>query len=235
MDAHAQTTAPEFDQYARDYETLLKDPLRDRFAAGGRFFHERKWNLLKTLLPRLLKDPKAAVWIDVGCGKGDLLRLGKGHVGDFVGCDPSPGMLKDAEGVRVVHQEEFLRLPFADASADLVTAVCVYHHIPLADRAILTTEVRRILKPRGVFGIIEHNPYNPATRLIVSRTSVDADARLLTASASRRLLKEAGLKPVATHYFLFVPETLYRKCPAVEAALAWLPLGGQYAAFGRKA
>lgn len=234
MDTPADAAKPEFDLYARDYESLLKDPIRERFATEARFFHERKWALLKSVTSRLPLDLSKSVWVDVGCGRGELLRLGKGDMGKVIGCDPSSGMLDGADGICVVHQEELLRLPFADASADLVTAVCVYHHVHPADRATLTSEIRRILKPGGMFGIIEHNPYNPATRLIVSRTPVDADAKLLTAPSSRRMLAEAGFEIASTHYFLFFPEKLYRRCPRLEDALAWLPLGGQYAVFAMK-
>jgi hypothetical protein len=43
-------------------------------------------------------------------------------------------------------------------------------------------EIQRVLRPGGVFSLIEHNPLNPVTRLIVSRTPVDGNAKLLTAS-----------------------------------------------------
>ena len=44
----------EFDNYARDYNDLLKDPIRDRFAQDGMFFHWRKWDLLSKLLAALI-------------------------------------------------------------------------------------------------------------------------------------------------------------------------------------
>ena len=91
----------------------------------------------------------------------------------------------------------------------------------------------RVLRPGGVLAIVEHNPYNPATRLIVSRTPVDADAILLRRAESRELLKLGGLKIEAQVYFLYLPEKLYNKLPWIESALTRVPLGGQYAVFGR--
>ena len=38
---------PEFDQFAGDYERMLHDPIRDRFARDSLFFHRRKWELLE--------------------------------------------------------------------------------------------------------------------------------------------------------------------------------------------
>jgi hypothetical protein len=52
-------------------------------------------------------------------------------------------------------------------------------------RPSFTAEVLRVLGTRGIFCIIEHNPLNLATRFIVSRTPVDADAHLLRAGRQR--------------------------------------------------
>ena len=90
-----------------------------------------------------------------------------------------------------------------------------------------------MLKPGGTLAIIEHNPYNPVTRLIVSRTPVDADAILLRPAETRRLFRGAGLTVEEQRYFLYLPEYLYRRLGGLETALAKVPLGGQYAVFGR--
>lgn len=225
---------PEFDSYAQNYEELLADPLRDGFVKNAEFFHQRKWELLEEFAQRRNLRMADADWLDVGCGKGELLRLGQKAFRSVTGCDPSAGMLSDCEGVRVEKQEDLGKLPFADASFDWVTAVCVYHHIPPANRAAFTQEVRRVLRPGGYCIFIEHNPYNPATQLIVSRTPVDADAVLLGGGESLRLQREAGMENLELRYFLYLPEALYRSAGAVERLLHWLPLGGQYMAVSRK-
>jgi SAM-dependent methyltransferase len=97
----------------------------------------------------------------------------------------------------------------------------------------LTAEIRRLLRPGGVFAVIEHNPWNPVTRLIVSRTPVDEDAILLRASETRALLRGAGFSIDREMYFLYFPEKLYRAAAALENGLRRVPLGGQYAVFGR--
>lgn len=225
---------PEFDQYAKDYDKLLKDPIRDRFAAGSDFFFERKWILLQEFMMEVGLRPDAASWLDVGCGRGELLQKGARAFAEVCGCDVSPEMLQVAHGLNVVIQTDPTRLPFADHKFDLVTAVCVYHHVVPSDRAQLTAEIARVLKPNGCACIIEHNPLNPVTQLIVHRTPVDADARLLMAGSSRQLLAAAGLPDQRTKYFLYFPEKIYRRLSGVEGALAWLPAGGQYAVFARK-
>ena len=225
---------PEFDHMASSYEELLKDPIRDRFSAGTRFFHERKLLLIKAFWASLGKPTQNLSWVDIGCGKGDLLRLGAAGFGQAMGCDVSQEMMNETAGLDLRLQRDPAVLPFADASADFVTAVCVYHHVPVAARASLTREVVRILKPGGVSAIIEHNPWNPATRIIVSRTPVDADAILLRMAETTQLMKTAAFKILRREFFLYLPEKLYYKASWVESLGKRLPLGGQYAVFGEK-
>lgn len=225
---------PEFDRYARQYEELLRDPIRDRFAGDSDFFMARKWDLLEAFLRRDNPARAGGNWLDVGCGKGDLLRLGKHDFARAAGCDLSAEMLQACAGLDVRQQMEPGRLPFEANGFDLVTAVCVYHHVPLEQRAELTREVLRVVKPGGVACIIEHNPFNPATQTIVRRTPVDADAKLLTAGAARRLLARAGFAILRTEYFLYFPKNLYRRFAGLEAWLSRVAAGGQYAVFARK-
>jgi SAM-dependent methyltransferase len=231
---------PEFDALSGAYEELLRDPIRDRFVAGTpEFFHLRKRDLIRAYLRSRRIDSRRLAWLDIGCGKGELLTLLREDFAAVAGCDPSAGMLEAgglrAAGIETRLQREGERIPWDDAQFDVVTAVCVYHHVPLAMRDQLTAEVRRVLKPGGLFCIIEHNPWNPATRLIVSRTPVDADAILLRSAETRSLLRRGGFRVDGQEYFLYFPEAIYRKAGKLESALRHVPLGGQYAVFGRAA
>jgi SAM-dependent methyltransferase len=125
-------------------------------------------------------------------------------------------------------------VPFEDSSFDLVTAVCVYHHVPPPERAALTAEIARTLKPGGTLAIIEHNPFNPMTQIVVKRCPVDINAILLRAGEAKALQQQAGLTPYATSYFLFVPEMLFRRLGGIEPWLSWLPAGGQYMQLARR-
>jgi hypothetical protein len=89
-------------------------------------------------------------------------------------------------------------------------------------------------KARRRLAIIERNPYNPLTRLIVSRTPVDADAKLLRPIETRGLLRQQGLEIDKVQYFLYLPEGAYQRLSFLEKTLcSRIPLGGQYAVFGR--
>jgi len=224
-----------FDRLSPSYEELLRDPIRDRFTGQeSGFFHRRKADLIRQFFRQRGVSTSGLRYLDVGCGKGELLSLLQPDFKRVAGCDVSAAMLREITGVETRVQEGSLQIPFGDAEFDLVTAVCVYHHVPAADRPALTVEIGRVLRPGGVFCMIEHNPFNPVTRLIVSRTPVDADAILLPSSEAWELTIEAGFAPLERDYFLYLPQALYRYLGRMEAALTKVPLGGQYALFSTK-
>src|SRR5262245_15819331 len=69
----------EFDRFARDYDALLRDPLRDGFAGDKSFFMERKLDVILRALQSQNLDTHSLRWLDVGCGRGELLRLGQSY------------------------------------------------------------------------------------------------------------------------------------------------------------
>jgi SAM-dependent methyltransferase len=220
----------DFDRLAPDYDRLLRHPARGVFDPAGGFFHWRKWRVIETLG----LDLASAAWLDIGCGRGELLACGRASVRRAAGCDPSAEMLAAATGLDVTPQPDPLRLPYPDSTFDLVTAACVFHHIPPAGRPAVAAEIRRVLRPGGHAVLFEHNPFNPATQWIVRSTPIDADARLLTARAARRLLAAAGCAPLETLYYLYLPARFYARAARLEHALRRVPLGGQYAVVARR-
>jgi SAM-dependent methyltransferase len=224
---------PEFDQYAPSYVELLDDPLRNRFAKDPLHFHRRKWLLIEKLLKRAGVTLSTQRWLDVGCGRGELLELAGSHFAKAIGCDPSPAMLSTHQSFKTYEQPSLVELPFEDNTVDFVTAVCVYHHVHGAARMLLTREIKRVLTPGGLCCIVEHNPWNPVTRGIVKRCPIDADAELLIARTASRLLQEARFQALSTDYFLYMPEKLFHQLGFLEGLLHKLPFGGQYAVLVR--
>jgi SAM-dependent methyltransferase len=225
------TGPQEFDRYGHNYEALVREPSRNWFG-DPLFFHRRKLELLLRLLAAIKRDASSLDWLDVGCGNGTLLALGKDYFRRAYGCDVSAGMIEGGSVSDVRLQSDSTRLPYADQSMDLITAVCVYHHVPPADRQRLTEDIRRVLRPHGIFAIIEHNPRNPWTRLVVKRSPVDADAVLLSASEAEQLQRQVGLNTLSPVFFLYVPSLLYRILGSLERALTGIPFGGQYSQIG---
>jgi len=48
------------------------------------------------------------------------------------------------------------------------------------------------LKPGGLFAFWENNPWNPGTRIVMSRIPFDRDAEIISPPAAKRLLRRAG-------------------------------------------
>lgn len=191
--------------------------------------------ILRDFLVRQGRDPGRLSWLDAGCGRGELLKLAGREFREAVGCDPSAEMIRCCAMGQVCQQPSPCELPFPDESFDLVTAVCVYHHVRGAQaRLLLTKSIRRVLKPQGVLCLIEHNPWNPVTRVIVRRCPLDRNAELLTAKYAARLARSAGMEIIETAYFLYFPEAVFDYAGGLEDRLRSLPLGGQFALFSRR-
>ena len=225
----------EFDRFAAEYKELVRHPIRDWFSPDARYYVVRKLEVLLGLAEALGRDTRLMTWLDVGCGDGELLRTGRSHFTRAIGCDVSAAMIESCADLEVVSQQTPVAIPLPDESVDWVTAVCVYHHIDPADRLRLTADIHRVLRPGGVFVIVEHNPLNPAVQIIVRRTAMDEHAVLLRAATAKRMMHDAGFTVAATHYFLYLPQRIYRRGRAIERALAHVPLGGQYCVAGVKA
>ncbi|HLJ86862.1 MAG TPA: methyltransferase domain-containing protein [Candidatus Angelobacter sp.] len=229
-----KSDASEFDRFAGNYADLADHPVRRAFAEKATFFHQRKIEVLLRALKKMGAEPSSLEWIDVGCGQGDLLKLGKDRFRVASGCDVSREMTQHCDVVPALHQTDPVAIPFADVSADLITAACVFHHVEREQQLALLRDIVRTLKIGGWFAMIEHNPWNPVTQWIVRHTPVDINAKLLFPGEAARLMRKAELRVEAKEFFLCFPEMLYHRCAAIESSLSKLPFGGQYLIVGRR-
>jgi SAM-dependent methyltransferase len=120
-------------------------------------------------------------------------------------------------------------LPFADASFDVVTAMCVVHHVPVSQWKRFAEELHRVLKPGGVVVIFEHNPLNPVVRYLFKFgfDGMDKGATMIGRRHLESLLRAAGCSAPRSDYIFFTPFAS-RFFRWLDRALAWLPLGAQY-------
>lgn len=226
--------APEFDEFSDDYATRLDQCVRVT-GQDADYFAAVKADVLLAEMRHLGVDPATATVLDFGCGTGSNAIHLESHVGHLIGTDVSGGSLLPARanvpGASFLHTDD-LQLPLCDGAVDVVLISCVLHHIPLDVRAAVINELHRVLSDRGFVFIVEHNPYNPATRWIVSRCEFDEDAVLLTARTSIELLASGDFEVQRRRYILFIPGT-GRLINMVNRSLHWLPLGAQYSVSAR--
>jgi SAM-dependent methyltransferase len=117
---------------------------------------------------------------------------------------------------------------------DLAFCNGVFHHIPPAERTDAVATVWNALRPGGLFAFWENNPWNPATRYVMSRIPFDRDAITLIPPESRGLLKDAGFEVLRTDYLFIFPRFM-KWCRPLERLMTSWPLGTQYQVLCRKA
>src|SRR5437868_2017554 len=104
---------PEFDRYSATYDELLHDPIRERFSGGGsEFFHLRKRDLIRDYFRSRQLDSQQLRYLDVGCGKGELLSLLRDDFAYVAGCDPSAEMLSCVTAADTKVQTDPTVIPF---------------------------------------------------------------------------------------------------------------------------
>jgi SAM-dependent methyltransferase len=225
---------PEFDKYAETYDQALARAL----SATGEDKHYFARARLRRLAAELERRgaPSRAV-LDFGCGTGSAAPHIAEHLRPerLVGVDVSPKSIEVARREHAATGAEFRLLGDYEPAGefDLAYTNGVFHHVPVEERARAVAYVLRALRPGGLFAFWENNPWNPGTRYTMSRNEFDADARLLSPPAARRLLAGAGFRLLRSESHFYFPRKLAFLRP-LEPHLARLPLGGQYLVLCRK-
>ena len=223
--------SPQFDEYSETYTQAVEHAI-SFVKADLDFFTQVKADVLLDLCRRRVGNPAELSALDVGCGPGETDAYLAGAVSDLHAIDVSERVLETARkrNPSVTYTSyEGERLPFDEGRFDLVFAICVLHHVPPDRRGTFVREMARVVRAGGVVAVIEHNPFNPLTRLAVNRCEFDDEAVLLTRRSVERLQRQAGLEPVESRYILFFPwrgASLRR----MEAYLQSIPLGAQHLA-----
>jgi len=214
-----------FDRFATDYNNLLSDPLRQKFARDDEFFIHQKCRVLMRHLRQ--RTTGRLRLLDAGCGHGTAIAF-LSKDARVIGTDVSLPMVREAVHHGPVAVQAPFDLPFADATFDAAFAFCVYHHIDDGQQARHLRELKRVVARGGHVYVFEHNPFNPVTKRIFDRAPIDHGCHMIEPARLRALFREAGLDRVEQGYLLFLPETLWKWFGFLEPALAWIPLGGQY-------
>jgi SAM-dependent methyltransferase len=235
------TPPSEFDSYAQSYNAGMDSPVKAMMGGSADDFVAIKIRWLLRRYPDLAGRGASFRLLDYGCGTATLLRLIAPEMpgATLLGCDISAGMLHEAARVWPAHsaapsfhQQDGAKVPLPSESCDLVVISAVLHHVPLDERAAVYAEIGRLLRPGGRLVVFEHNPVNPVTRYVVSRTPIDQNAILLHAGEVQSSLRSAGFSAIETGYLMFLPPRL-QILAGLERLIGWLPLGAQYAVTAR--
>jgi ubiquinone/menaquinone biosynthesis C-methylase UbiE len=221
---------PRFDSYRETYGNVVEDSIRFSGMKHD-FFLKAKADVLNRILSERGANASGVRALDVGCGIGSLHHHLLGTFASLDGCDISSESISRASHDNpwaTYRSYQAGRLPYEDASFDLVFASCVVHHVPPADRPGFFAEMRRVLRFGGLAVVIEHNPYNPLTQLAVYRCPFDDDAFLIGARSVAKLMRAAALRDPRSEYILLSPVRT-EMAQRLERALSIMPLGAQYA------
>jgi SAM-dependent methyltransferase len=224
----------EFDQFAENYDERLNQAL----TASGEtkdFFARGRVEWLAQSLLGIRASVRSA--IDYGCGVGGTTVLLRDLLGceSVVGLDVSERLLERAKREYGSATCRFMTFPEyrPDGAVDVVYCNGVFHHIPPVERTSAVDYVLRCLRPGGVFALWENNPWNPGTQYVMHRCDFDRDAVKISPWQAVSLLRSSGFEILRTDYRFFFPRALCFLRP-LEAALAKVPLGGQYQVLARK-
>jgi len=152
--------------------------------------------------------------LDTGCGDGVLVCAAASRGAEVTGIDPDPAMLDVARsrttkaGVRATFLKGRVeRLPFPDASFDVVASITVLCFVPDATGAV--REMARVLRPGGrlVLGELGRWSLWAAIRRIRGwlGSATWRLARFRTPAELRSLAEQAGLSVTAIRSAVYYP------------------------------
>lgn len=214
-----------FAPLAHDYE---------RWAAVLSLGQDPRWR--RKMVARLDVDAGARV-LDVAAGTGAITRLVQARGCDVIALDQSPDMLTRARArgaTAVLATAE--RLPFPDATFDGVTFSYLLRYV--ADPADCMRELVRVLRPKGVMGMVEFGRprgfWGPCWKLYTGLALPAAGA--VIGSGWRRVGRFLGPSIEAFHRRF--PDdrlrALWRDAGLVEVRIERPSLGGGLLMWGRR-
>jgi ubiquinone/menaquinone biosynthesis C-methylase UbiE len=221
----------------------MHHPLRDLIDSQGNYFIELKCEILRTLIRQEKKTSSELCVIDIGAGLGFFEKILFTEFKQLLAVDLSREMLHVARGLNPYPAGaagsylcgDSLQLPFPDRAADIVFASCMFHHMDHSQIIPALREMQRVCSSNGHVVIFEHNPINPVTQFVVRTTSLDRNARLISAQKLRSCFSSATLQIIESHYILYGPRTIDSLLARSFPFLRNMPLGGQYCIVGRPA
>jgi SAM-dependent methyltransferase len=217
-----------------EYRQMLDQGIRLSGESQEFFIHGR----IESLLSRLPADFEARRFLDFGCGIGTATaHLAARFPGaEVLGVDTSENALDYAREHYGSDRVRFRSLAELanEGDFDLCYVNGVFHHIEPASRVAAIQNIHRALRSGGRLALFENNPWNPGTRMVMSRIPFDRDAITLSSAEAKSLLRAGGFTRPAIGWSLFYFPRPLAFLRFTEGALSHLPLGAQYCVMAAK-
>lgn len=210
---------------AAEYEAMLNQGI-GLSGENQEFFISGRIEDMRSQIP-----PGPRRILDFGCGTGKACaRLADAFpLAQVVGADLSGDALRHARASFGSDRVTFVNI--ADLPQQERFDLCyingVFHHILPAERQQTLTMIREILTPGAHLALFENNPWNPGTRMVMSRIPFDRDAIPLSYLETRRRIKEAGFRLRGSRFLFYMPKAL-APLRFIEPLFVKVPLGAQY-------
>ena len=211
-----------------EYRQMLNQGLR-LSGENQEFFIRGRVDSLRAHLPRNFAVRRV---LDFGCGIGTATNhLAETYPNaEIVGVDTSENALDHAREHYGSSRVRFRPLSALsiESGFDLCYVNGVFHHIDPPSRIAAVESIRRALRDGGRLALFENNPWNPGTRMVMSRIPFDRDAIPLSPPTAKRLVRAAGFKKPFIAWSLFYFPRPLGFLRFTEGPLGSLPLGAQY-------
>ena len=219
---------------SEEYRQMLNQGIRLSGESQEFFIHGR----LQSLEPRLPEDFVVRRVLDFGCGIGTATGyLAERFLNaEVLGVDTSANALDYAREHYGSDRVRFRGLAelAQEGDFDLCYINGVFHHIEPSSRIGAVQNIHRALRSGGRLALFENNPWNPGTRMVMSRIPFDRDAVTLSPPETKQLLRAGGFtRPLASWSLFYFPRPL-AFLRFTENALSHLPLGAQYCVLAAK-
>ena len=151
-------------------------------------------SIVRSLVPSLV-DLRL---LDIGSGDGGFAKMAVEAGASVTGIDPNPEAVLKAKalvpGARFdIGTAE--KLPYGDASFDIVVIVNSLHHVPLPAMELALSEASRVLNARGYLVVVEpsaNGNFFEALRLVED----EADVRMAAQLALKKVVSSGQLREI---------------------------------------
>ena len=195
-----------YDTLADEYDKIHFHP-----NSAAEYVERRRLNLI---YPYLQKSKGLRI-LDVACGTGTYLAIGKRMGAEVFGCDISRNMTQICKdkGINNIFVADYHFLPFKDNTFDLVLCINAIHYTNNVEKVI--SEMKRVLSDNGIilltyFNILNFRSINYVRRIYKKNSQISYQHRYFPFQITK-ILKKVKLTPTGHCGINLLPFTVNSK------------------------